>query len=159
MFTVSSGLSFVLGVAMFGCISFLPLFLQIAGGATATSSGLLMLPMVLGMLGASITSGQILTRTGRYRRLPTIGAAVAALGMFLLSTMDAQTTRLTSGVYMALVGIGLGMSMQVLVVATQNAVPVRDLGVATCALASGAGLWTLNARDFRDVPGLELFEA
>ncbi len=131
VFTVSSGLSFIFGVAMFGCIAFLPMFLQIARGASATSSGLLMVPLVLGMLTASVTSGQILTRTGRYRRLPTIGTAFAAVGMFLLSTMDATTSRTTSSLYMVLVGVGLGLSMQVLVVATQNAVPVRDLGVAT----------------------------
>jgi EmrB/QacA subfamily drug resistance transporter len=134
VFSVSSGMSFVFGVAMFGCIAFLPLFLQIAGGATATSSGLLMLPLVLGMLSASITSGQIVTRTGRYRRLPTIGAGVAAVGLLLLSTMDAGTSRVTSGFFMVLVGAGLGFSMQVLVVATQNAVPVRDLGVATSSV-------------------------
>lgn len=131
IFTVSSTVAFVIGVAMFGCISFLPLFLQVAGGASATNSGLLLVPLMLGLLGASIFAGQVITRTGRYRFLPIAGTAVAATGLFLLSTMDPGTPRTVSGVYMTVLGIGLGLSMQVLVLATQNSVPVADLGVAT----------------------------
>ena len=134
IFGVSTSVSFVIGVAMFGCISFLPLFLQVAGGASATNSGLLLVPLMIGMLGASVFAGQVVTRTGRYRVLPIIGTAVAAVGLFLLSTMDAATPRLESGVYMSLLGIGLGLCMQVLVLATQNSVTVSDLGVATSSV-------------------------
>ncbi len=134
VFSVSTSVSFVIGVAMFGCISFLPLFLQVAGGASATNSGLLLVPLMLGMLGASVFAGQIVTRTGRYRVLPITGTAIAAVGLFLLSTMDAGTPRFESGIYMTLLGIGLGLSMQVLVLATQNSVTVGDLGVATSSV-------------------------
>ena len=134
VFSVSTGVSFVIGVAMFGCISFLPLFLQVASGASATNSGLLLVPLMIGMLGASVFAGQIVTRTGRYRVLPIVGTAIAAVGLFLLSTMDAATPRLESGLYMTLLGIGLGLSMQVLVLATQNSVRVSDLGVATSSV-------------------------
>ncbi len=131
IFTVGSMVAFLVGVAMFGCISFLPLFLQVAGGASATNSGLLLVPLMLGLLAASVFAGQVITRTGRYRVLPITGTGIAAFGLFLLSTMDASTSRLMSGVYMTLVGIGLGLSMQVLVLAIQNSVRVADLGVAT----------------------------
>jgi EmrB/QacA subfamily drug resistance transporter len=134
VFSVSTGVSFVIGVAMFGCISFLPLFLQVASGASATNSGLLLVPLMIGMLGASVFAGQIVTRTGRYRVLPIAGTAIAAVGLFLLSTMDAATPRPESGLYMTLLGIGLGLSMQVLVLATQNSVRVSDLGVATSSV-------------------------
>lgn len=134
IFSVSSSVAFVIGVAMFGCISFLPLFLQVAGGASATNSGLLLVPFMLGMLSASIFAGQVVTRTGRYRILPITGTAVAAVGLALLSTMDADTPRLQSGAYMTVLGIGLGLSMQVLIVATQNSVDVSDLGVATSSV-------------------------
>jgi EmrB/QacA subfamily drug resistance transporter len=131
IFSVSSGVALLVGVAMFGCISFLPLFLQVVGGVSATNSGLLLVPLMLGLLGASIFAGQVITRTGKYRILPISGTGIAAVGMYLLSTMDPSTTRLQSGLYMTLLGIGLGLSMQVLVLATQNAVRVSDLGVAT----------------------------
>ena len=134
IFSVSSGVSFVIGVAMFGSISFLPLFLQVVGGVSATNSGLLLVPYMLGMLGASVCAGQIVTRTGKYRVLPVTGTGIAVLGLALLSTMDSSTTRLQSGVYMTILGIGLGLSMQVLVLATQNSVKVSDLGVATSSV-------------------------
>ncbi len=134
IFSISSSVSFVIGVAMFGCISFLPLFLQVAGGASATDSGLLLVPLMIGMLGASVFSGQVITRTGRYRVLPIVGTGIAATGLLLLSTMDAGTPRLESGIYMTTLGIGLGLSMQVLILATQNSVKVSDLGVATSSV-------------------------
>jgi EmrB/QacA subfamily drug resistance transporter len=134
IFSVSSGISLLVGVAMFGAISFLPLFMQVAGGISPTNSGLVLVPMSLGLLGASVFAGQVVTRTGRYRILPITGTAVAAFGMFLLSTMEPSTSRLVSGVYMAVLGIGLGLTMQVLVLATQNSVRVADLGVATSSV-------------------------
>jgi MFS family permease len=116
---------------MFGAISFLPLYLQVAGGVSPTNSGLLLVPLMLGLLAASIFAGQVITRTGRYRVLPITGTGVATLGMFLLSTLEPSTPRVVSGLFMAVLGIGLGLSMQVLVLATQNSVRVADLGVAT----------------------------
>lgn len=134
-FTLSSGVSFIVGFAMFGAISYLPLFLQMANGASATDSGLVLVPLMLGLLGASVFSGRTITRVGRYRVFPIVGMAVAATGMFLLSTMSAETTRLQSGAYMVVLGIGIGLVMQVLVLATQNSVAIGDLGVATSSVS------------------------
>ena len=133
IFSVSSGLGFLIGSGMFGGIIFLPLFLQVVTGASATNSGLLMLPLMAGLMTTSITSGRIISRTGRYKVWPMTGMAVAATGMFLLSLMDAGTTRLESSLFMLVLGLGIGMVMQVLVLAVQNAVPYADLGVATSA--------------------------
>jgi EmrB/QacA subfamily drug resistance transporter len=130
-FVVASAVSLVIGMAMFGAITYLPTFLQVANGASASNSGLLVVPIMLGLLVASITAGQIITRTGRYRRFPIIGMAVTAAGMFLLSTLGTGSSRWESGLYMALLGAGMGMVVQVLVLATQNEAPVADLGVAT----------------------------
>jgi MFS family permease len=133
VFTVSTVLSFLLGAAMFGGIVYLPVFLQIVTGASATSSGLLLLPLMAGLMGTSITSGQVIARTGRYKAWPVAGMAVASVGMYLLSTMDIDTGRFESSLYMLVLGIGIGMVMQVLILAIQNAVPYADLGVATAA--------------------------
>ena len=133
IFSVSSGLGFLIGGGMFGGIIFLPLFLQVVTGASATNSGLLMLPLIGGLMLTSITSGRIITRTGRYKVWPVTGMAVAASGMFLLSLMDAATTRLERSICMLVFGLWIGMVMQVLVLAVQNAVPYADLGVATAA--------------------------
>ena len=133
IFSVTAGLGFLIGCGMFGGIIFLPLFLQIVTGASATNSGLLMLPLMGGLMTTSITSGRIISRTGRYKAWPVSGMAVAATGMFLLSSMDAGTTRLESSLFMLVLGLGLGMVMQVLVLAVQNAVAYADLGVATSA--------------------------
>jgi EmrB/QacA subfamily drug resistance transporter len=133
VFTATSVLGFIAGAAMYGSMVFLPLFLQAVTGASATNSGLLLLPLMAGMMSASIGSGRIIARTGRYKVFPIIGMAVATLGVFLLSTMDAETTRLASGLYMILLGLGVGMVMQVLVLAAQNAAEFRDLGVVTSA--------------------------
>ncbi|MEE2612210.1 MAG: MDR family MFS transporter [Acidobacteriota bacterium] len=133
IFSVSSGLGFLIGGGMFGGIIFLPLFLQVVTGASATNSGLLMLPLMGGLMTTSITSGRIISRTGRYKVWPVTGMAVAAAGMFLLSLMDADTTRLESSVFMLVFGLGIGMVLPVLVLVVQNAVPYADLGVATSA--------------------------
>ena len=132
-FTLTSAAGFIVGVAMFGSIVFLPLFLQVVVGASATNSGLLLVPMMFGIIGASVTSGRVITRTGRYRWFPIVGAAVATIGLFLLSTMGIGTTLTTASIYMFLVGAGIGMIFQVLVLAVQNAVDFRDMGVATSA--------------------------
>jgi hypothetical protein len=131
VFNVASGVGFVIGFAMFGAITFLPVFLQLVDGVNATSSGLNILPLMAGLLVASISSGQIISRQGRYKIFPVIGTALAALGVFLLSTIDPQTPRIFLSAYMVVLGLGLGFVMQVLVIAVQNAVEQRDLGVGT----------------------------
>jgi EmrB/QacA subfamily drug resistance transporter len=135
VFNVSGGASFIVGVAMFGAISFLPLFLQVVNGASATSSGLSLVPLMVGLLGTSIYVGRAISKTGKYRRYPIFGTAVAAVGLFLLSTMGTGTTTLMASAYMVVLGIGIGSVMQVLVLATQNAVPIADLGVATSSVS------------------------
>jgi EmrB/QacA subfamily drug resistance transporter len=138
-FWVSSSVGFVVGFALFGSVTYLPLFLQVAKGATPTASGLQMLPMMGGMLLTSIASGQLISRTGRYRIFPIVGTAIMTLGIGLLSQVTAGTSlAATSGIVLVM-GLGLGMVMQVLVIAVQNAVEYRDLGVAT----SGATLFRL----------------
>jgi EmrB/QacA subfamily drug resistance transporter len=130
-FSVSGSVSFIIGMAMFGAIMYLPLYLQLVGGSSATNSGLLMLPLMGGLLTASIFSGNVITRTGRYRIFPIAGTLVAALGMFLLSTMSAQTAQPVTMAWMAVLGFGIGMTMQVMVLSSQNSVAVTEIGVAT----------------------------
>jgi EmrB/QacA subfamily drug resistance transporter len=119
------------GIAMFGAMIFLPQYLQIVRGRSPMVSGLLTLPMMFGMIGAMTISGRIITRTGRYKIFPVVGMLVLAVGLVLMSQLHADTSMLLTGVYMAVTGIGIGMSMQVLVLATQNDVDRADLGVAT----------------------------
>lgn len=133
IFTVSSAASFLVGLTMFGSIIFLPVFLQLVSGVSATNSGLLLLPLMGGIVAAAATSGRLITRIGRYKLFPVIGTAVMTVGMYLLSRMDAQTTRVTASVFMAVLGIGIGLVLQVLVLAVQNSVAQRDLGIATSA--------------------------
>lgn len=131
VFNVAGGTGFILGFAMFGAITFLPVFLQLVDGASATSSGLNLLPLMGGLLAASIISGQFISRFGRYKIFPVIGTALSALSVFALSTIDPHTSRTLISVYMVFLGAGLGLVMQVLVIAVQNAVAHKDLGVAT----------------------------
>jgi len=138
-FSVSSAVGLIVGFALFGSVTYLPLFLQIVKGETPTGSGLQMLPMMAGMLVTSILSGQVISRTGRYKLFPILGTLVMALGLYLLSRMTEHTSVLSASVTMLLLGLGLGMVMQVLVIAVQNAVDYGDLGVAT----SGATLFRL----------------
>ena len=131
VFRVTSSISLVVGFALFGSLTFLPLFQQVVRGLSPTESGLQLVPLMVGLLGASIGSGQIIARTGRYRVFPIVGTAVAAVGMLLLSTLDADTTTAEAALYMFVLGVGLGLVMQVLILAVQNAVPYAQLGVAT----------------------------
>ncbi|MGH2388561.1 MAG: MFS transporter, partial [Chloroflexota bacterium] len=131
VFAVAAAISFVVGFAMFGSITYLPLFLQVVKGASPTSSGLRLLPMMAGLLLTSTVSGQLISRWGRYKIFPIVGTGVFSAGLFLLSRMDEYTSTLTSSIDMFVLGLGLGMVMQVLVIAAQNAVDYRDLGVAT----------------------------
>lgn len=130
---ITSAVLFLVGCGMFGGMVFLPLFLQISTGASATTSGLLMLPLMVGLTVTSIGSGRVITRTGRYKAWPVAGTAIGALGMFLLSRLEPDTTRLVSSLYMAVLGAGLGMVMQTLILAAQNAVEMRDMGVVSSA--------------------------
>jgi EmrB/QacA subfamily drug resistance transporter len=132
-FTMSSIVGFIVGFAMFGAITFLPLYYQVVKGLTPTASGLQLLPLMAGLLVVSIASGQIIARTGRYRAFPIAGTAVIAIGLFLLSRLTPTTGGLEQAAFMVILGIGLGGVMQVLVLVTQNAVPQSELGVATSA--------------------------
>jgi len=131
VFAVSASVGFVIGFAMFGAITYLPLYLQTVKGSTPTGSGLEMTPMMLGMLLTSIASGQLISRTGRYKIYPILGTAITTCGLYLLSLMGRDTTTLQAGLSMFVLGAGLGMVTQVLVIAVQNAVSYRDLGTAT----------------------------
>ena len=133
VFAVSTATMFIVGLAMFGGIIYLPLFLQVVGGRSATNAGLLLLPLILGLMFTSIASGRIISRTGRYKAFPVCGMLVMAAGMYLLSTMGPTTTQVQASAYMVVLGLGLGMVMQVLVLAVQNAVDPKDLGTATGA--------------------------
>ena len=130
-FSATSGVGFVVGFSMFGAIVYLPFYLQTVHGATPTAAGLELLPLVGGMLLTFILSGQLVTRTGRYKIFPILGTGVLALGLFLLSRMGVATSYGTTAIYMVVVGLGVGLVMQVLVVAVQNSVPYEMLGTAT----------------------------
>jgi EmrB/QacA subfamily drug resistance transporter len=138
-FWVATAVGFVVGFALFGSVTYLPLFLQVAKGSSPTESGLQMLPQMAGMLVTSIASGQLISRTGRYKIFPVVGTGVMTVGLFLLSRMTPETSTLAASGTMLIMGLGLGMVMQVLIIAVQNAVDYGDLGVAT----SGATLFRL----------------
>ena len=144
-FSVASGQVTIIGMAMFGGLSVIPLYLQIVKGASPTKSGLLLLPMVAGLMLASLAAGRIVARTGRYKVFPVVGSVLMVIGMGLFITLRADTALWTTDIYMTIFGIGLGMNMQSLVLAMQNAVPAKDMGVASAAsftayLLSAAGL-------------------
>ncbi|MEU5519529.1 MFS transporter [Streptomyces sp. NPDC047860] len=130
-FTLSAVISFIIGFAMFGAMTYLPTFLQVVHGITPTMSGVHMLPMVAGMLLSSTASGQIVSRTGRWKVFPIAGTAVTSLGLLLLHQLDAHSSTAVMSTFFFVFGLGLGLVMQVLVLIVQNAVPYEDLGVAT----------------------------
>lgn len=132
-FALISGIGFLLGFAMFGAINFLPLFQQTVQGASATNSGLLLLPMMGAAMVVSIFVGKAITATGKYKIYPIIGGAGMAVGMWLLSTMDVGTSSWQTGVFIALLGVGMGFLMQTTMLIAQNSVEQRDLGVASSA--------------------------
>ena len=131
VFTVCCILGFIVGFAMLGALTFLPTFMQFVDGVSATTSGLRTLPMVAGMLITSIGSGNIVGRTGRYKIFPVAGTATMAVGFVLLSGMDATTPTWQQSVYLFVLGSGIGLCMQVLVLVVQNTSSFADLGVAT----------------------------
>ncbi|MFB8243641.1 MFS transporter [Streptomyces sp. NPDC055952] len=130
-FTLSAVISFVVGFAMFGAMTYLPTFLQVVHGISPTLSGVHMLPMVVGLLLASTTSGQIVSRTGRWKVFPIAGTGITALGLLLLHQLDENSSTAEMSGFFFVFGLGLGLVMQVLVLIVQNAVPYEDLGVAT----------------------------
>jgi EmrB/QacA subfamily drug resistance transporter len=130
-FSLVAALSFLVGLAMFGAITFLPLYQQTVQGASATVSGLLLTPMMVGVMVTSIVAGQITSRTGRYKALPIIGAALMGAGMYLLSMLGVATTRVTSGLFFVVLGLGMGLLMQITSVMAQNSVALKDIGVAS----------------------------
>jgi EmrB/QacA subfamily drug resistance transporter len=130
-FTVTSAIGFIVGFALFGAVTYLPLYMQIVKGLTPTKSGLLLTPLMAGVLVTSIASGNLISKFGRYRPFPIVGTALMTVGMLLLSLLVVDTPTWHVAVFMVILGLGLGMVMQVLVLAAQNAVDYRQLGVAT----------------------------
>ncbi|MFF8810813.1 MFS transporter [Streptomyces pactum] len=132
-FNITAVVGALSGLALFGAANYLPTFLQMVDGASATESGLLMLPMMGGLVLASAVAGTMVSRTGRYRVHPIVGGALSAVGMWLLSLLDEDTPRLEYSLWMAVLGVGVGLVMPVLVLAVQNAADPADLGAATSA--------------------------
>ena len=130
-FLIASAVGLVVGFAMFGSVTYVPIFLQVARGATPTAAGMQMLPMIVGMLASSIASGQVISRTGRYKPFPIAGTFLMTVALGLLSTVHGGTGLGLILPALLLLGMGMGLTMQVLVIAVQNAVDYRDLGVAT----------------------------
>ena len=131
VFSVASAIGFVVGISLFGSVTYIPLYLQVVKGASPTASGLQLLPLMGGLLVSSIGSGQLISRFGRYKVFPIVGTALSVVGLLLLSRLGTGTSILVADLYMAVLGLGLGLVMQVLVLAVQNAVDYKNLGVAT----------------------------
>ncbi len=151
VFSISSTVGFIVGLAMFGSVTYLPMYLQVVKGVDPATAGLQVTPMMGGVLISSIASGQIISRVGRYKAFPIAGTAIMALGLWLLSRLGVETSTALAAAYMLVLGLGLGMVMQVLVLAVQNAVPYEYLGVAT----SGTVLF----RSIGGAVGVSLFGA
>jgi EmrB/QacA subfamily drug resistance transporter len=134
VFSVGSSQSFVVGMGMFGGMVSIPLYLQIVKGASPTKAGLLILPMVAGIMASSLLAGQVTSRTGRYKIFPVVGSVLLVIGLLLMSTVGADTPLWQTDLFMLVFGSGLGMNMQSIVLAMQNAVDPRDMGVATSAV-------------------------
>ncbi|MGW6137653.1 MFS transporter [Streptomyces sp. NPDC055144] len=133
VFNITGLVGMVIGIALFGAASYLPTFLQMVDGASATESGLLMLPMMGGIVIASVVSGQLISHTGHYKIYPILGGALSTVGMWLLSRLEVDTPRLHYSLFMAVLGAGIGLIMPVLILAVQNAVRPADIGTATSA--------------------------
>jgi EmrB/QacA subfamily drug resistance transporter len=132
-FSVASAQVAVIGMAMFGGLSVIPLYLQIVKGASPTKSGLLLLPLVAGMMTASLGAGRLIARTGRYKIFPVVGSVLMVIGMALMTQIGADTALWQTDIYMVIFGVGLGLNMQSLVLAMQNAVHAKDMGVASAS--------------------------
>ena len=133
VFTVTGAIGFIVGLSLFGAVTYLPLYLQNVKGHSPTTSGLLITPLMAGVLFTSILSGQLISRFGRYRPFPIVGTALMTVGLLLLAQLEVGTSTLTASLYMVVLGLGLGSVLQVLVLAAQNAVPYEYLGVTSSA--------------------------
>jgi Na+/melibiose symporter-like transporter len=134
IFSASSAVGFIVGLAMFGAVAFLPVYFQVVRNTSATASGLWLTPLMVGVVAASIISGRLITASGRYRIFPILGTATMAVALYLLSRIDTGTTMLIVSAYMLVLGVGLGLVMQVIVLAAQNSADYRDLGTATAGV-------------------------
>lgn len=134
VFSLTSVVSVLVGAAMFGGIVVLPLYLQIVRGSSPTVAGLQLLPLMAGIIGASATSGKVMSRTGKYKKLPVIGTALMFVAMLAFSTLSLDTPIWRLMVFMVVMGMGLGLCMQTLVISVQNALPPKDMGVATSSV-------------------------
>jgi predicted MFS family arabinose efflux permease len=134
VFSVGNAFAFLVGIVMFGTIIFLPIYFQTVMGLSPTQSGLALLPAIVGIFSTSITSGQLITRTGRYKLYPVIGAAVMTVALLTLSRLEVDTPYWQVALYTYLFGAGLGFTMQTIVTAVQNSVQHRDMGAATSSI-------------------------
>jgi EmrB/QacA subfamily drug resistance transporter len=132
-FSLAMAMTFLTGLAMFGAMTFLPLFQQTVQGESPTLSGLMLTPMMVGVTITSLLAGQITTRTGKYKVFPILGGGIMAVAMFLLTGLNVGTTRLTSGIYYVVLGLGMGFLMQMVSLIGQNSVAQKDMGVASSA--------------------------
>ncbi|MGH3343477.1 MAG: MDR family MFS transporter [Carbonactinosporaceae bacterium] len=135
IFRVANTITFLIGLTMFGVLIYLPIYFQLVDGASPMEAGLRLLPLMAGILTTSILSGRLISRLGRYKVFPIIGTGMIAVAMWLLSRLDVDTPMWESSLYMVVLGVGLGNVMQVIVIAIQNAVPLRHLGTATSSAA------------------------
>lgn len=134
IFTVANIIAFVSGISMFGALAFLPQYLQLVHGVSATASGLLLLPLLIGLLVMSVSSGRYISRTGNYRWFPLAGTLLVSVGLILLTRIGAHTSLALVGVYLFVFGAGLGLFIQVLTLVVQNSVPTAQIGVATSSV-------------------------
>jgi len=132
-FSLSMAMTFLTGLAMFGAMTFLPLYQQTVQGESPTVSGLALTPMMLGVTVTSIVAGQVTTKTGRYKVFPILGGGIMAVGLYLLTGLGIGTTRLTSALYYVVLGLGMGFLMQMVSLIAQNSVEQKDMGVASSA--------------------------
>jgi EmrB/QacA subfamily drug resistance transporter len=130
-FSIAIVLGFLVGVAMFGALTFLPLYLQVVRGASPTVSGLLLLPLMVGLLTATILSGRWITKHGKYKRFPIAGSAILSAGMLMLTQLNVHTPFAVTAGIMVVIGVGIGLFMQVIILVAQNDSPQRDIGTAT----------------------------
>jgi EmrB/QacA subfamily drug resistance transporter len=132
-FSVAIAMSFLLGLALFGALTFLPLYQQTVQHLSPTQSGLMLIPMMLGSTVTALISGQVTTKTGRYKVLPIVGAAMMTIGMYLLTGLGLHTSLVTMGIYFAVIGLGMGFLMQITTLVAQNSVAPQEMGVASSA--------------------------
>jgi len=135
IFSIANAFGFLIGIAMFGSMIFIPVYLQVVDGMSPTRSGLAMVPMVVGIFTTSITAGHLMTRNGRYKIFPILGSATVVAALVMLSTLDASSPYWFTGLSMYVMGAGLGLTMQVLITVVQNSVDRSDMGVATSSVA------------------------